>query len=83
MKKITVYDTARGSCIICKKESGGSSYWTPFPPKIWLKLRPIVAKMGLQLGWFIDKDHIVSSLFIPPHTKPLCSAECSLKFKEQ
>jgi hypothetical protein len=72
-----VYNEAFGLCISCGGEVEESPYWTPLPAHILEIVRPQVAHL------FDHPDKVHVPFFIPPHTKPLCSVECSYNyFKE-
>jgi len=71
-----VFETATGDCTVCGESAEGSTYWTPLPLDIWNTVRPFLAPL------FQDEDHIQNVMFVEGHSKPLCGAVCSNKYRE-
>jgi hypothetical protein len=83
-----VYNHAFGPCAVCSKDCEevsefwdpaeqkmmpGSLYWTPLPDSVWNTVRPFLAP-------HFPEGMVSNVLYIPPHSKPFCSAACSLSY---
>jgi len=75
-------DVASGPCIVCGKESQDSMYWLPMSAAHRKVIRPFLEEMT-PVSPFSGVKLVMNPWFWPQLCKPLCSPECSLKYKEE